>query len=160
MHLPSTKKADRAGDSVRSLGNRNLAHSVCLLRADFAWLAALLLSLSATMSAQQVAIIEHPVPTADSRPYGITAGPDGALWFTEGEGNKIAKVVFVTAAMTASPNTGVPGADVTLTASGFSPNESALRQQHWAQFAVHGHRRCQRLLRRLRPRASRALWVQ
>ena len=29
------------------------------------------------------AITEFPVPTADSLPAGIAAGPDGALWFTE-----------------------------------------------------------------------------
>jgi virginiamycin B lyase len=26
---------------------------------------------------------EFPVPTANSTPFGITMGPDGALWFTE-----------------------------------------------------------------------------
>ena len=29
------------------------------------------------------AITEFAIPTADSGPYGITAGPDGNLWFTE-----------------------------------------------------------------------------
>jgi len=33
--------------------------------------------------------IEFPVPTAGSAPVGITAGPDGNLWFTEFYGNKI-----------------------------------------------------------------------
>jgi hypothetical protein len=28
-------------------------------------------------------ITEYPIPTPDSGPNGITAGPDGALWFTE-----------------------------------------------------------------------------
>ena len=28
-------------------------------------------------------ITEFPIPTAQQRPYGITAGPDGNLWFTE-----------------------------------------------------------------------------
>jgi hypothetical protein len=35
---------------------------------------------------------EFPVPTAGSYPYGITAGPDGNLWFAEGVGNKVARV--------------------------------------------------------------------
>ena len=30
-----------------------------------------------------VAISEFPIPTAKSSPSGITAGPDGNLWFTE-----------------------------------------------------------------------------
>ena len=34
-------------------------------------------------------IREFPVPTATSGPLGITAGPDGNLWFTEALGNKI-----------------------------------------------------------------------
>jgi virginiamycin B lyase len=33
---------------------------------------------------------EFPVPTVGSLPAGITAGPDGALWFTES--NKIGRV--------------------------------------------------------------------
>jgi virginiamycin B lyase len=33
-----------------------------------------------------------PVPTPNSAPVGITAGPDGVLWFTEGDANKIGRV--------------------------------------------------------------------
>ena len=37
-------------------------------------------------------IFEYPIPTANSQPYGITAGPgDGAIWFTENSG-KVAKL--------------------------------------------------------------------
>lgn len=32
------------------------------------------------------------VPTADSWPLGITAGPDGALWFTERQADKVARM--------------------------------------------------------------------
>jgi virginiamycin B lyase len=32
-------------------------------------------------------INEFPIPTANRRPLGITAGPDGNLWFTEANGN-------------------------------------------------------------------------
>ena len=35
---------------------------------------------------------EFPVPTASSDPDGITAGPDGALWFTETAANKIGRM--------------------------------------------------------------------
>jgi len=37
-------------------------------------------------------ITEFPVPTADSGPWAITAGPDGNLWFTEYDGNKIGRI--------------------------------------------------------------------
>ena len=37
-------------------------------------------------------IREVAVPTAFSLPFGITAGPDGNLWFTEGFGNKIGQL--------------------------------------------------------------------
>jgi streptogramin lyase len=35
---------------------------------------------------------EYPIPTAGSIPLHITAGPDGALWFTEYRGNKIGRI--------------------------------------------------------------------
>ena len=37
-------------------------------------------------------IREFAVPTANSGPLDITAGPDGNLWFTEGFGNKIGQL--------------------------------------------------------------------
>src|SRR5687768_1470155 len=33
--------------------------------------------------AAPAAITQFPLPAADSAPFAITAGPDGALWFTE-----------------------------------------------------------------------------
>ena len=33
-----------------------------------------------------------PIPTSNSVPDGITAGPDGNLWFTEQTGNKIGRI--------------------------------------------------------------------
>jgi len=33
------------------------------------------------------AVTEFATPTADSAPWGITPGPDGNVWFTEGAGN-------------------------------------------------------------------------
>ncbi len=35
---------------------------------------------------------EFPIPTAASHPWGITAGADGNLWFTELTGNKIGRI--------------------------------------------------------------------
>jgi virginiamycin B lyase len=39
-------------------------------------------------------VSEFSIPTVSSGPYGITAGPDGALWFTESfnSGNKIGRI--------------------------------------------------------------------
>ena len=37
-------------------------------------------------------IREFPLPTANSGPYGITAGPDGNLWFTEANSNNIGRI--------------------------------------------------------------------
>jgi hypothetical protein len=40
-------------------------------------------------------ITEGTVPSAVSELRGITAGPDGALWFTEFDGNKIGRAALV-----------------------------------------------------------------
>ena len=37
-------------------------------------------------------ITEYPVPTPASNSFDIAAGPDGNLWFTEGQGNNIGKI--------------------------------------------------------------------
>jgi hypothetical protein len=39
-------------------------------------------------------ITEFPIPTGNTQPQGITAGPDGALWFTETAGNNIGRISF------------------------------------------------------------------
>src|SRR5437588_3672306 len=39
-----------------------------------------------------VSINEFMVPTAGSFPRGITAGPDGNIWFTEESGNRIGEI--------------------------------------------------------------------
>jgi virginiamycin B lyase len=44
------------------------------------------------VAGQSVTFSEFPVPTANSSPWAITAGPDGNVWFTESAGNKIGKV--------------------------------------------------------------------
>jgi hypothetical protein len=46
----------------------------------------------ATATAVAQSFTEYPIPTASSSPYGIVAGPDGNLWFTESGTNKIGKV--------------------------------------------------------------------
>jgi len=48
----------------------------------------LVLALLAPAAPAAAAITEFAVPTAGSFPFGITAGPDGHLWFTEGSGNR------------------------------------------------------------------------
>jgi virginiamycin B lyase len=35
---------------------------------------------------------EFPIPTPNSGAYGITVGPDGALWFVENKANKIGRI--------------------------------------------------------------------
>ena len=37
-------------------------------------------------------ITEFPIPTPDSRPVTITSGPDGNLWFTEWNAQKIGRI--------------------------------------------------------------------
>ncbi len=37
-------------------------------------------------------VTEFPIPTADSAPNGIAAGPDGNLWFTEHAANQIGRI--------------------------------------------------------------------
>jgi virginiamycin B lyase len=46
----------------------------------------------ASARAPSIPAAEYSVPTNGSRPNGIAVGPDGNLWFTEFDGNKVAKV--------------------------------------------------------------------
>jgi virginiamycin B lyase len=69
----------------------------------------------ATSSAQ---VTEYPTPTAGSLPLGITAGPDGALWFTESERSKIGRITtagtiseFPTPTQPSFPNSITAGPD-------------------------------------------------
>ena len=61
---------------------------------------------------------EFAVPTANGQPFGIAAGPDGALWFTEQRGNKIGRITtagsfseFATPNINSSPNGIAAGPD-------------------------------------------------
>jgi virginiamycin B lyase len=55
----------------------------------------LLVLLSAAVGVDQPAraqsVTKFPLPNANSLPSGITAGPDGNLWFTETGANKIGR---------------------------------------------------------------------
>jgi streptogramin lyase len=46
-------------------------------------LVAAMLALGGRATATAQMVTEYPLPTAGSEPFGIAAGPDGALWFTE-----------------------------------------------------------------------------
>jgi len=46
-----------------------------------------------------VGVTTYPVPSPGGGPAGITAGPDGALWFTEGAGNRIGRITTAGAIM-------------------------------------------------------------
>src|SRR5579864_3983508 len=50
-----------------------------------------LLSVPAVLPAESPVFTEYPIPTPSSFTVAITAGPDGALWFTEGVG-KIGRI--------------------------------------------------------------------
>ena len=53
---------------------------------------------------------EFPVPTASSTPYGIAAGPDGALWFTMNTAAKLGRITTAGAITTFSvTSTGAEG---------------------------------------------------
>jgi streptogramin lyase len=50
-----------------------------------------LLAMSGAAAASQ-SIVEFPIPTANSGPYGIATGTDGNVWFTEEAGGKIGRI--------------------------------------------------------------------
>ena len=54
---------------------------------------ALLMPIAMTVTASaSTSITEYSLPTSTSIPQGITAGPDGNLWFAETNGNRIGKI--------------------------------------------------------------------
>ena len=67
----------------RSRARKRFGPQPWLVSVKGLWLAALLLGASTIASGQTVTITEYATPTLNSQPTGITAGPDGALWFTE-----------------------------------------------------------------------------
>src|SRR5437762_12516146 len=46
----------------------------------------------AGVSTLKATLTEYTLPSANSQPFGIAAGPDGALWFGEGNGNNIGRI--------------------------------------------------------------------
>ena len=67
------------------------SHLAALITAIVACLCLLSLS-TAPAWATAGTITEFPIPTISSFPTGITAGPDGNLWFTEFSGNNIGRI--------------------------------------------------------------------
>jgi streptogramin lyase len=43
-------------------------------------------------AAPATTVTEYPTPTVDSLPHDITAGPDGALWFTEVSSDRVGRI--------------------------------------------------------------------
>ena len=59
----------------------------------------------------QYTITEHSVGiTAGSEPWWITAGPDGALWFTEIDGNRVGRIT--TAGAVTEYSAGITGTNL------------------------------------------------
>ena len=57
-------------------------------------------------------VTEYPIPTANSQPYTIAPGPDGALWFTEYTTGKIGRIStagVITEFIVPTPNSGPRG---------------------------------------------------
>src|SRR5439155_11434056 len=101
--------------TIQREGTCALKTFTCLLSGSLVHLCAcaigLLLAASLVCSAQ-VTITEYPVPTSESYlSEGIAAGPDGNLWFIEGNGIKIVKMTTagVITGEFSIPNTGIYG---------------------------------------------------
>lgn len=73
-----------------SPGNSSTASWVRAVCLGFA-----LLGLSSGAAQAQVVTELSAGITAGAQPIGITAGPDGNLWFTEFNGNRIGRISFI-----------------------------------------------------------------
>jgi virginiamycin B lyase len=66
------------------------------MRHFWSLLALALALLGGTLPRQPVSatttVVEYPIPTGNSGPLGIVAGPDGAVWFSESYANKIGRI--------------------------------------------------------------------
>src|SRR5437016_2052973 len=56
--------------------------------------ALVLLAVATIFPAHSVTFTEYPLSTGSASPFGITLGPDGALWFTELDTNKIGRITM------------------------------------------------------------------
>src|SRR2546426_62189 len=57
-------------------------------------LTSLLVGVIAPPAQARVRWKQFPIPTPSSGPLGIAAGPDGVVWFTEHDANKIGRVTI------------------------------------------------------------------
>jgi streptogramin lyase len=72
------RSSEPAATSVSQGGTDQSRSSRYLARITLALLVGMLAGVALGQN-----ITEFPIPTAGSEPFGITAGPDGALWFTD-----------------------------------------------------------------------------
>ena len=61
------------------------------MRRSLSWMACLICFSGAAPGQTPNSVTEYTVPTANSQVLGITAGPDGAIWFTENGQSKIGR---------------------------------------------------------------------
>jgi streptogramin lyase len=87
---------------------------------------------------------EFPTPTANSGPYGITTGPDGALWFTERNANKIGRIT-IAGVITEFPIPTAVGVPAGITTG---PDGAVHRKQCQSDRALGGDHQYPRLQRR------------
>jgi uncharacterized protein (TIGR03437 family) len=78
--------------AVRGNATNDLPHSATVRIPAIALVLAAGILSGAWVLRAQPARTEYPVPTSASSPAGITAGPDGNLWFTESDSNRIATI--------------------------------------------------------------------
>lgn len=93
VHFVLLNGSGTTGTYVSSLGKVFCGHQVVELNND----PTDIILQGLTQTKDQVFTVpacftEFPIPTSNSNPNGITAGPDGNLWFTETGGNKIGKM--------------------------------------------------------------------
>jgi streptogramin lyase len=102
MALQRTRRPRlRPGRSLRSLGSplsrkmlggkARTSHGAGGTRLWTITIVALLAAFPSSPSAAQT-FMEFEIPTLNSRPLSITSGPDGNLWFTELEGNRVGRI--------------------------------------------------------------------
>ena len=96
-----------------------------------------LASIAASLMGTGLALAQNltgnfPIPTASALPYGITAGPDGNVWFAESNSNKVGRITpggtiteFPTPTLGSAPNQIATGSDGNLWATLEVPNAIA-----------------------------------
>jgi hypothetical protein len=98
QHQPEKLHAPRSGRPASARGIRSVPKGLHIALAGLVVLAASGITLALIHKggggtpSRPGTIIEFSLPTVGSDPEGITAGPDGNLWFTEYSGNKIGRI--------------------------------------------------------------------